>query len=80
MQSGYSEQVDKISERLHRLADDVKREGKARNSTYDIGGLGHITAAQRVLHEVTWGIANLNLNGLLSWAMEADLEKKGELE
>jgi hypothetical protein len=68
-QQRYEGHVNRIAEGLRSLADRVERTGHSprpgRSNTYS-------TAACDVLHDVTWGVANLNLDNLLNAALDAD--------
>ena len=68
-QQRYEGHVDRIARDLRYLADRVERTGHnarpERSNTYS-------TAACDVLHEITWGVANLNLDNLLNAALDAD--------
>lgn len=66
----YQERVVKVIVGLRDLADRVEREGS--RVTNKVSLPGHGWAAHKVLHEVTWGFANLNLDGLVLAACEAD--------
>lgn len=68
----YLDKVNAVAERLRHIADEVELIGVdvARSTTRNLGG--HTNAAQRVVHAVTWGIANADLPGLIANAGEAD--------
>jgi predicted phage-related endonuclease len=73
----YAERLDEVVSRLHNLAERVAMEGRARR----IGGLedsdfDFLHAAGRVLNDVTWGVANLHLETLLSAAADAYREQE----
>lgn len=70
----YTANLAKVSARLRELADRVDREGKVRERPYQ---LSHSVSAQQVLHEVTWGVANLGLENLLASASDADVAHFG---
>lgn len=66
----YIDAVGDISDRLRRLADTVDRECKAldRRDT----PAAYATTTENILHEITWGVANLNAERLISKATRAD--------
>lgn len=55
---------------LRRVADDVERQGAKTANRVDAPE--HGWAAHNVIHEITWGVANLNLSALILAAAEAD--------
>lgn len=65
--------VKRVADALRRLADEVEREGELWEPTdFDRAPLRHVKAASRVLHTVTWGVANLNVEAVVEAAAEAD--------
>lgn len=66
----YADTVTKVAEGLRKLADDAEREG--RHTTNHRGEPDYATAAYSVLHAITWGIANLHTEGLVTRAADAD--------
>lgn len=68
----FERDVVKIAERLRWLADEVEREGKARpNPTRDDPTPDFSRAAERVVHAIMWGMANLSLDSIVNAADEA---------
>jgi hypothetical protein len=59
----YSERLEKVSVALTDLSAQVLREGKPQDRDY-------VWAAQKVIHDVVWGIANLNLDILVACASD----------
>jgi hypothetical protein len=80
MSGMYDEKVARIVKSLHDIADRVEREGRAHPNVTRSGDPrpDYLNAASGVIHEVTWGLANLNLDGLVS--MAADVHHARELE
>lgn len=73
MHDTYEKKVAVVVERLRDLADQVAWEGKSREANqYTPNQSDDIDAAQRVVHDVAWGIANLSLDSLITWAATAD--------
>jgi hypothetical protein len=68
--------VKATAKRLRDLADRIEVDG--REDRY--GETDFLGAAQRVVHEATWGIANLDLAGLVREAGEALAAKRLYLE
>jgi hypothetical protein len=60
----YNERLAKASAALTDLSAQVLREGKPRDGDY-------VWAAQKVIHDVVWAIANLNLDILVASASDA---------
>jgi hypothetical protein len=60
----YRERLEKVSTALTDLAAQVLREGEPRDGDY-------LWAAQKVIHDVAWGVANLNLDILIASASDA---------
>lgn len=71
----YAKRLAEVARRLRNLADTVEREGAARQGDIRVGGAyphpDWIRAAERAIHEVSWGVANLNLSELVNAATEA---------
>lgn len=75
----FVKQLEGIAARLRDVADQVEREATLRETPYIDGTPKHAIAAEQVIHAVTWGVANLNLSGLVHDAAQADaLDAKGE--
>lgn len=70
----YAKQVADVVRRLRGLADEVEREGRARPGVMgrQDGRPEYVHSAQQIVHAVTWGLANLNLDGVISAGNEAD--------
>lgn len=74
----YQRRIEAIAARLHDIAAEVQREGVARVGHVNADGKpDYLWSAQQVLHTVTWGVANLNLDGLLSTAADAQNAVRG---
>lgn len=67
----YRRDIDEIVSRLHRLADEVAANSLVREPGV-MGTPPYTDAAQRVVHTVMWGVANLSLDGLITSAAAAD--------
>ena len=71
----YDRNLAKIVGRIRTLADTVEREGKPITGQFrPAGATPHPDfhgAAERVVHEVMWRLANLNLSELMSAAYDA---------
>lgn len=72
MSEQYARRIDSIAHQLRALADTVEREGEPRPQRSHHSLPPHMNSAQRVIHEVTWGVANLSLSTLLDTAHDAD--------
>jgi hypothetical protein len=59
--------IEAVSVRLHRLAETVQTEGR-----YGVENGSYVLAAARIVHEVTWGVANLSLSTLIGAANDAE--------
>lgn len=68
----YGVKVAVIAADLRSLADRIEREGKPRPSSVYTAGTEHQTAAGAIVHAVMWGLANINLDGLIREAADAD--------
>lgn len=68
----YLDRLADIAADLRSLADRVEREGEARPRFGAPENFDHVTGAAGVVHAVTWGVANLNLDILLADAADAD--------
>lgn len=66
--------VDEIASRLRRLADEVEREGYSSNNRVGMPSYGW--KASQIVHAITWGVANMNLSGLVAVASEVDAAGK----
>jgi hypothetical protein len=69
----FEKDVQKIADRLRYLADEVEQAGRAtRNPTRtEDPNPDYLRAAERAVHAVVWGVANLSLDGLIASAAEA---------
>lgn len=80
----YDREVAEIAGKLRVIADEVAREGKARRNWTARGDErpDYLLGAQRIVHTVMWGVANLHLDGLVNVAAEVhrarDIEAKDE--
>lgn len=64
--------VAKIADRLRALADEVEQAGRLRPYVLNPErGIDFDRSAARVIHAITWGIANLSMERLVSLAGEA---------
>lgn len=70
-------QVTSIATRLRRMADEIEREGQpTRNFTNGSDRRpDYVQAASEVIHTVTWGVANLSLDGLVTTAADVHLAR-----
>jgi len=59
--------------RLRDLADRIERDGENGIVRAEAGKGTYGTVASNLLHEVTWGVANLNIETLLATATDADI-------
>jgi hypothetical protein len=68
----FDAKIAETADRLRHMAEEVERDGRARKNFMrkPDDRPDYIYAAQRVIHTVTWGLANLNLDGLVSVADE----------
>ena len=74
----YADAVSRVAQQLRNIADEVEREGKVRPGTFDNDGQDDFNwSAQQVTHTLMWGMANLNLDGLLSAANDAHNAVRG---
>lgn len=67
----FSNRARSTAEGLRKIADDVERRSKVKP---DIRTMipDHAKAAEEVIHTIHWGIANLNIDGLVRAAADAD--------
>ena len=67
----YLSRVDSIVVSLRQIADEVERHGppSEKFGTASIYG----SSAHDILHDVLWGVANLNMDALVAAAAEADV-------
>lgn len=87
MQRQYAEGLANVANDLREMADRVERDGMPRRrSDGSLAAIGYpegsefSAAAHRVLHAITWGVANLNLEHLLRRAVEADAAPRLDAE
>lgn len=70
------QQVDRmhrVANGLRDLADEVERHAARGERRYESGnGMSWVLLASDVVHKVTWGVANLNLDGIVANARDAD--------
>lgn len=66
----YDEKLRSVADQLRKIADDVEHDGKARVAVtgWRVGEMDYLYPAQRVVHVITWGIANLSLGHLIDAA------------
>jgi hypothetical protein len=67
----YHEKIAEMARRLRTLADDIERKGNAREFK-SVLTPRHVNAATNVVHALAWGMANLNADGLVQAAGDAD--------
>jgi hypothetical protein len=71
--SAVDDKLTEITQQLRDLADTVDRIRTRKGTPHPVdGGPQSGEKAKRVLHEITWGVANLNLETLMSLAIEAE--------
>lgn len=74
----FKHRVGEMAHDLRKLADRIEREANAtRSSRVNTMGEYHYRT-QRILHEVTWAVANLGLDGLIQDASYADDRGDGD--
>lgn len=77
----YDQTLQALVVNIHRLAEEVECEGQARMPHLEKDGhLDYAYAANRVLHSVMWGLANLNLDGFTSTAQDAHNAVRGRVK
>lgn len=64
-----AEKVVGVAESLRRIADSIEREAK------EIRAHDYADTATQVIHEVTWGVANLSLGQLVTCTADATRER-----
>ncbi len=68
----YAKTTADVVRRLRDIADEVERESAVREGTFDNDGrLDFMWSAQQITHTIMWGVANLNLDGLISAGHDA---------
>lgn len=72
----YDAKLAQMVAQVHRIADDIEREGRRRETDTNNAGW----AASQVLHTLMWGLANLSLDRLVSLAAEVDAAPQIEAE
>lgn len=74
----YEDKLQSVVMALSELAREVARQGKAQPDTLnDDGQDDYLLAAERALHALHWGIANLNADRLVSTAADAHSAVRG---
>lgn len=68
----FDERVGVLVQSLRGMADDVERRGAASPTLREPNDPDYVRAATTVIHTVTWGLANLNLDGLIEDAAKAN--------
>lgn len=68
----YSDMVERTADALTRLAEDVRRYAKVDRDPMFHKDNPHVYNAKDLIHRVSWGMANLNLEGILARALDAD--------
>lgn len=77
LSSHFSSLAEKAAKKLRDMADEVEREAAVKEDVFT-GKLSHMRSAQNIVHVVTWGVANLHLDTIMSVACEADEANKEE--
>lgn len=71
--ANYERAVTRVTQGLRDLADRIEREARdVRPGHIITPDSPHTAAAQRIIHEAMWGLANVNLDRVVSAATEAD--------
>jgi hypothetical protein len=74
----YEDRLQSVVMALSELAREVGREGKARPTVLTPDGqVDYLYAAERAIHALHWGIANLNADSLIGTAAEAHNAVRG---
>jgi hypothetical protein len=71
MSEQFEHKVARTANGLRVLADRVEREGRVGENIRTMKP-DHAYAAQSVIHAITWGMANLDLGGIVQCAKDAD--------
>ena len=74
MKERFAKNGHAVAKALRDMADEVDREVDAPPNK--VNAPAHAWKAHRVVHIVTWGVANLNLNALVLDAAETDILSK----
>lgn len=82
-EDAYRHEVIRVARHLRSLADEIQRDGlrvqPRVTSSYDaLPSYGD--AAHRIIHNLHWGIANANLDGLIRAAADADYALRAQIE
>ena len=77
----YADSLKKVAGRLRDIAERVEREGKPTVGHLQADGLpDYLWAAQQVVHEIHWGLANAHVDTLLSSAADAHSAVRGRIK
>lgn len=66
------EKIDSAAAGLERIAEDIRRKKNSIDRPYFAS---YVNLVSEIIHEVTWGVANLNLEVMLRGATAADLDR-----
>lgn len=72
MERLYLDQVEGVARKLEQMAAAVRTTAARPVKPVD-GHCVRVAAAAQVVHSVTWGVANLNMEALISYATNADM-------
>lgn len=70
-QRDYETEVERLGDALERLAATVRQRGRATESLRNPGSLDYMGAAQDVLKEMDWAVANMNTYQIVRKAFAA---------
>jgi hypothetical protein len=77
----YEDKLQAIADDLHEIGRRIAREGKPhRDVINDDGQDDYMLAAERALHALSWGLANLNADRLVSAAADAHSAVRGRFK
>lgn len=71
-QERYEEKRQRLVDKIRELADEVERESRLYDEPGGNGTPRFASSAERALHTLSWGIANLNAAQLVGVAARAD--------
>lgn len=71
----YERQIQRIVSGLRDLANDVENAGIPRSTPGITGTPRFARSAEQVIHNLIWGMANLNADGLIEAAVQADMSE-----
>lgn len=73
----FTRSVTRVSQHLRDVADRIDRTAKdVQPSTVILPDAPYTAAAQRIAHDFLWGMANANLDGVITTAGEADAARR----